>query len=89
MDGEIILTADHDHHINHSHDANTHWRNGCIRARRDIRKGEEITNDYGDFDAAFCAAFLAEKKRPCRTRLTAARSPRRTSAVSPRSWTGR
>jgi hypothetical protein len=61
VDGEILLTADHDHHINHSDDANTFWRDGYSIARRDIRKGAEITNDYREFDAAFCAAFLKGK----------------------------
>ncbi|MGC2046872.1 MAG: SET domain-containing protein, partial [Pseudolabrys sp.] len=55
VDGEILLTSDHDHHMNHSDNANTHWRNGHIVARRTIRKGEEITNNYREFDAGFCA----------------------------------
>jgi len=63
VDGEILLTVDHDHHINHSEDPNTYWRNGYIVARRSIRKGQEITNDYYDFDPDFCAAFLKKKKR--------------------------
>ena len=63
VDGEVLLTIDHDHHMNHSEDANTHWRNGHIVARRDIRKGEEITNDYRLFDAEFCAAFLKTRRR--------------------------
>lgn len=61
VDGEILLTVDHDHHMNHSDNANTHWHNGCIVARRNIAKGAEITNDYRDFDPTFCAAFLKEK----------------------------
>jgi Proteins containing SET domain len=61
VDGEILLTVDNDRHINHSDDANTFWRNGYSIARRDIAKGAEITNDYREFDAAFCAAFLKEK----------------------------
>jgi SET domain-containing protein len=63
VDGEILLTIDHDHHMNHSEDANTHWHNGHIVARRNIRKGEEITNDYRQFDPAFCAAFLKNRLR--------------------------
>ncbi|MGE0564207.1 MAG: SET domain-containing protein [Pseudolabrys sp.] len=64
VDGEILLTVDNDHFINHSDDANTYWRDGYIRAKRTIAKGEEITNSYRLFDAAFCAAFLKDKKRP-------------------------
>ena len=63
VDGEILLTVDHDRHINHSENANTFWRNGYSIARRDIAVGTEITNDYREFDAAFCAAFLKKKKR--------------------------
>ncbi|MGE0060532.1 MAG: SET domain-containing protein [Xanthobacteraceae bacterium] len=64
VDGEILLTVDNDHFINHSDDSNTYWRSGHIRARRDIAKGEEITNSYRLFDTAFCAAFLDKKKKP-------------------------
>jgi hypothetical protein len=63
VDGEILLTIDHDHHMNHSDKANTHWHNGYIVASRTIRKGEEITNDYRQFGAGFCAAFLKRKLR--------------------------
>jgi SET domain-containing protein len=61
VDGEIILTVDHDRHINHSENANTHWDNGYIVASRDIPKSAEITNDYRVFDKAYCAAFLKKK----------------------------
>ena len=63
VDGEILLTADNDHHMNHSEDSNTHWHSGCIRARRAIAKGEELTNNYRELDLAFCAAFLAPKNK--------------------------
>ena len=63
VDGEIILTVDNDCHMNHSDDANTYLHNGYAIARSNIRKGEEITNDYREFDAGFCAAFLRQKKR--------------------------
>ncbi len=62
VDGEILLTIDHDRHMNHSEKANTGWRSGHIVATRDIPKGVEITNNYRLFDAAFCAAFLKKKK---------------------------
>jgi hypothetical protein len=58
VDGEILLTVDNDHHMNHSDDANTCWRVDHIVAKRDIALGEEITNNYRLFDRAFCAAFL-------------------------------
>jgi hypothetical protein len=76
VDGEVLLTIDHDHHMNHSECANTHWRNGHIVASCDIRKGEEITNNYRLFDAAFCAAFLKPKRRLQRPRARAAQRPR-------------
>jgi SET domain-containing protein len=60
-DGEILYTVDHDHHINHSDDANTFWRNGYSIAARDIAKGAEITNDYREFDLVLCAAFLKNR----------------------------
>jgi len=68
VDGEILLTIDHDHHMNHSEDANTHWSNGHIVASRSIRKGEEITNDYRQFERGFCAAFLKAKRLAARRR---------------------
>jgi hypothetical protein len=58
VDGEILLTVDHDRHINHSEDANASWRAGYVVALRNIPKGSEITNDYREFDAVLCAAFL-------------------------------
>jgi|GEM_PF-246237 len=58
VDGEILLTADHDHHMNHSDDPNTYLSNGYAVARRHIRRGEEITNNYREFDLVLCAAFL-------------------------------
>ena len=60
-DGEVLFTVDNDHYINHSDDANTQWRNGYSVATRDIRKGEEITNNYREFDAGLCAAFLGKE----------------------------
>jgi SET domain-containing protein len=61
VDGEILFTADNDHHMNHSEEPNTYLRNGYAIARCNIRQGEEITNDYREFDAVFCAAFLKKK----------------------------
>jgi SET domain-containing protein len=63
VDGDILLTVDHDHHMNHSERANTHWSNGHIVASRDIPKGAEITNNYRLFDKALCASFLKKKRR--------------------------
>jgi len=61
VNGEILLTVDHDRHMNHSDESNTYLKNGYVLARTDIPEGVEITNDYREFDAVFCAAFL--KKR--------------------------
>src|SRR5260221_11474789 len=81
VDGEILLTIDHDHHMNHSEDANTRWRNGYIVARRSIRKGEELTNDYREFEPGFCAAFLKKKRKSRRMpRVKAAPLPHRSAA---------
>ena len=61
VDGEILFTVDNDRHINHSEDPNTYLKSGYAIARRNIRKGEEITNDYREFDAGLCASFLKNK----------------------------
>ena len=61
-DNEILLSMDYDTFMNHSENPNTDFHNGFVIARSNIRKGEEITNDYRAFEAAFCAAFLAKKK---------------------------
>jgi len=61
VDGEILFTVDNDRHINHSEDPNTYLKSGYAIARRNIRKGEEITNDYREFDAGLCASFLKKK----------------------------
>ncbi len=37
-------------YINHSCNANTEAKNQCDVAIRDIRKGEEITSDYSDYN---------------------------------------
>ena len=61
VDGEILLTVDHDRHMNHCDEPNTYLRSGYVLARRNIAKGVEITNDYREFDLALCAAFLRAK----------------------------
>jgi SET domain-containing protein len=60
---EILLSMDYDTFMNHSENPNTDFRNGFVIARNNIRKGEEITNDYRAFEAAFCAAFLKKEKK--------------------------
>jgi SET domain-containing protein len=60
---EILLSMDHDTFMNHSDHPNTYYKNGYVLARRDIRKGDEITNDYRAFEASFCAAFLKKPPR--------------------------
>ena len=64
VDGEILFTVDNDHYINHSDTPNTYLKNGYTIARRNIRKGEEITNDYREFDTALCAGFLKKERTP-------------------------
>jgi hypothetical protein len=61
VDGEVLFTVDNDCHTNHSDTPNTYLKAGYVIARRAIRKGEEITVDYREFDPALCAAFLNEK----------------------------
>jgi SET domain-containing protein len=58
---EILLSMDYDTFMNHSENPNTYFHNGYVIARRNIRKGTEITNDYRAFEAKFCAAFLKKK----------------------------
>ena len=65
---EILLSMDYDTFMNHSENPNTDFHNGFVIARSNIRKGEEITNDYRAFEAAFCAAFLRKKPRSRRKR---------------------
>jgi SET domain-containing protein len=65
---EILLSMDYDTFMNHSENPNTDFHNGYVIARNNIRKGEEITNDYRAFEAAFCAAFLKKPKRAPRKR---------------------
>jgi len=62
-ENEVLLSVDHDAHTNHSDNPNTYLKNGYAIARRNIRKGEEITYDYREFGEGFCAAFLKEPKR--------------------------
>lgn len=68
VDGEIIFTVDNDHYINHSDDPNTYLHNGYAIARRSIRKGQEITNDYREFEPALCAAFLKAPQKKTKKR---------------------
>lgn len=55
---EILLSMDYDSFMNHSDNPNTYFHNGYVIARSNIRKGQEITNDYRAFEASYCAAFL-------------------------------
>jgi SET domain-containing protein len=63
VDGEILFTVDNDHHMNHADKPNTVLRGGYVIAARDIGRGVEITNDYREFDAALCAAFLKKPSK--------------------------
>jgi uncharacterized protein len=60
---EVLFSADYDSHMNHSEKPNTVLKNGFAIASRNIRKGEEITNDYREFGPGFCASFLTKKPR--------------------------
>ncbi|MBS3088672.1 SET domain-containing protein-lysine N-methyltransferase [Candidatus Pacearchaeota archaeon] len=44
--GKYILMKSPAKYVNHSCDANTYVNNFCDIAKRDIKKGEEITSDY-------------------------------------------
>src|SRR5450631_355250 len=68
---EILLSMDYDTFMNHSENPNTDFHNGFVIARSNIRKGDEITNDYRAFEAAFCAAFL---KKPARRKRKSAKT---------------
>lgn len=46
LNGKYILMQPPARYINHSCDANTYANNFCDIAKRDIKKGEEITDDY-------------------------------------------
>lgn len=75
VDGEILFTVDNDHYINHSDDPNTYLKNGYTIALRNISKGEEITNDYREFDATLCAEFLKPPVGPGRGPRPRTRNP--------------
>ena len=47
-DGEFIVPTSPGKYLNHSCDANTFAENGCDIAKRDIKKGEEITIDMSN-----------------------------------------
>jgi hypothetical protein len=48
IDSEYILMPPPAKYVNHSCDANTYVSNFCDIAKRDIKKGEEITTDYSE-----------------------------------------
>ncbi len=48
LNGKYILMQPPERYVNHSCDSNTHAENFCDIAKRDIRKGEEITADYSE-----------------------------------------
>jgi SET domain-containing protein len=62
-ENEILVSMDNDAFTNHSDDPNTYYKNGYVLARRNIRKGDEITNDYRAFGESHCAAFLKQGNR--------------------------
>lgn len=48
LDGKYILMQPPARYVNHSCDVNTYAKNFCDIAKRDIKKGEEITGDYSE-----------------------------------------
>ena len=48
MNGKYILMQPPARYVNHSCDANTYAGNFCDIAKRNIKKGEEITGDYSE-----------------------------------------
>ncbi len=48
MGGKYILMQSPARYVNHSCDANTYAENFCDMAKRNIKKGEEITGDYAE-----------------------------------------
>jgi len=46
MDGKYVIMQDPEKYVNHSCDANTTAKQFCDIAKRDIKKGEEITANY-------------------------------------------
>ena len=50
MEGKYILMQPPARYVNHSCDANTYADNFCDIAKRNIKKGEEITGDYAEED---------------------------------------
>jgi SET domain-containing protein len=50
VDRKYILMQPPARYVNHSCDANTYAENFCDIAKRDIKKGEEITGNYAEED---------------------------------------
>lgn len=48
LNGKYILMQSPSKYVNHSCDANTYAYNFCDMAKRNIKKGEEITGDYSE-----------------------------------------
>ena len=53
VDGKFIVQQAPAKYVNHSCNPNTYVRNFCDVAKRDIKKGEEITSDYGEDTEGF------------------------------------
>ena len=48
FNGKYIIMQSPAKYVNHSCDANTYAKNFCDVAKRNIKKGEEITGDYSE-----------------------------------------
>lgn len=70
-EGKMILSSDSAIYFNHSDEPNTGTSPAGNVALRDIRAGEELTENYRNLGPGFCKAFL-ESHQP----LTPTLSPR-------------
>ena len=66
LDGEYILMQSPARYVNHSCNANTYSNNFCDIAKRDIKKGEEITGDYSENEIPGFSMKCNCKAKNCR-----------------------
>ncbi len=66
LDGKYILMEPPARYVNHSCDANTHAKDFCDIAKRDIKKGEEITGDYSENETQGFEMICHCRSKNCR-----------------------